>query len=43
MTKDQIFNLDIHTMLEEDKQVKEAILRYKEQRKSHRQKNLETI
>ena len=43
VTKDQIFNLDIHTMLEEDKQVKETIQRYKKQRKNHRQKDLETI
>ena len=39
MTKDQIFNLDIRTMLEEDRQVKETIRRYKEQRKLHIKRN----
>ena len=41
MTKDQIFNLDIRSMLEEDRQVKEAIRRYKEQRKLLSKRNVQ--
>ena len=42
ITKDQLFNLDMQTMLEEDRQIKEAIRRYKEERKHHHKGNMQT-